>query len=408
MRILHTSDWHLGRSLEGRDRIDEQQDFLIELCDIADKEKVDLILIAGDIFDTSNPSAKAEQLFYQALYDLTQGGRRGVVVIAGNHDNPERLRASNPLADQMGITLIGLPKDDINNTTSSKNRIKTVASGIGWLEIAIAGCDHNAVVIALPYPSEQRLKEMLVDSLDEQAMQRSYSQRVGGFLQERVQHFRADTVNLCTSHLFVRGSKESDSERPIHLGGACTVDKEMLPMDAHYIALGHLHRPQRVGTWDKIRYSGSPLAYSFSEAGHSKGIYLVDCLPGEEALVREVPLTSGRPLVKWDASGGLTQVYKWCEENRDQGAWIDLNIHVSEPLQAQEIKKLREIRPEIIHIRPILPEMTRILKLENRINLPVESIFRQFYYKNYSAEPNEDLVKLFLQLLEDEREEEIS
>lgn len=404
MRILHTSDWHLGRSLEGRDRIEEQQKFIVEICDIADQEQVDLVLIAGDIFDTSNPSAKAEQLFYQGLYDLTQGGRRGVVVIAGNHDNPERLRASNPLADQMGITLIGLPKDNIY-TGFSKNRVKTVASGIGWLEIAIDSCEHHAVIIALPYPSEQRLREMFVESLDEEAMQRSYSQRVGGFLEERVQHFRKDTVNLCTSHLFVRGSKESDSERPIQLGGACTVDKEMLPLEAQYIALGHLHRPQRVGSHGNIRYSGSPLAYSFSEVGHSKSVYLVECLPGAEALVREIPLTSGRPLVKWDAPGGLAQVFKWCEDNRDVEAWIDLSIHVQEPLQAQEIKKLREIRPGIIHIRPILPEMDRVLKLENRINLPVEKIFRQFYYKTYSTEPNEDLVKLFLQLLEDEEEE---
>ena len=178
----------------------------------------------------------------------------------------------------------------------------------------------------------------------------------------------------------------------------------MLPLEAQYIALGHLHRPQRVGSHGNIRYSGSPLAYSFSEVGHSKSVYLVECLPGAEALVREIPLTSGRPLVKWDAPGGLAQVFKWCEENRDVEAWIDLSIHVQEPLQAQKIKKLREIRPGIIHIRPILPEMDRVLKLENRINLPVEKIFRQFYYKTYSTEPM-SLVKLFLQLLEDEEEE---
>ena len=107
-------------------------------------------------------------------------------------------------------------------------------------------------------------------------------------------------------------------------------------------------------------------------------------------------------MVKWDAPGAcrfLNGVKKIGTE-----AWIDLSIHVQEPLQAQKIK-VKEIRPGIIHIRPILPEMDRVLKLENRINLPVEKIFRQFYYKTYSTEPNEDLVKLFLQLLEDEEEE---
>ena len=243
---------------------------------------------------------------------------------------------------------------------------------------------------------------MFVESLDEEAMQKSYSQRVGRFLQERAQYFRKDTVNLCTSHLFVRGSKESDSERPIQLGGACTVDKEMLPLEAQYIALGHLHRPQRVGSHGNIRYSGSPLAYSFSEVGHSKSVYLVECLPGAEALVREIPLTSGG-LGKMGCPRGLSPGFKWCEENSME-AWIDLRF-MYRALTGSGNKKLREIRPGIIHIRPILPEMDRVLKLENRINLPVEKIFRQFYYKTYSTEPNEDLVKLFLQLLEDEEEE---
>lgn len=106
MRVLHTSDWHLGRTLEGRPRLPEQEQFFDELVEIATGEKVQLILVAGDVFDTYNPSAEAEELFYDALERLADGGRRAVVAIAGNHDSPERLHAANPLALKHGISLL--------------------------------------------------------------------------------------------------------------------------------------------------------------------------------------------------------------------------------------------------------------------------------------------------------------
>ncbi|MEG6617571.1 exonuclease SbcCD subunit D [Peptococcaceae bacterium 1198_IL3148] len=406
MRILHTSDWHLGRSLEGRNRLDEQQQFIAEIADIAHREKVDLILIAGDIFDTANPSAAAEQLFYQAIYDLAAGGSRGVVAIAGNHDSPERVRASDPLAEQLGITLLGLPKDQPFISSGSRERVKRLSVGSGWLELAVPGCDHSAVVVTLPYPSEQRLKEILVDKLNEEEMQKSYSERVGAFFKDATQNYRRDTVNLCMSHLFVIGGSESESERPIQLGGACTVEPVMLPATAQYTALGHLHRPQRVAKWEHVRYSGSPLSYSFSEAGQTKAVYIVDCQPGQQARVQEIPLTSGCPLVKWKADQGLNQVLKWCEENRDPNAWIDLTIHVPKPLQAEEIKMLRELRPKLINIRPVLPEMARAMDLTGRESLPVDDLFRQFYQRQNQAEPKEELVQLFLELIQAEREGE--
>jgi exonuclease SbcD len=409
LRILHTSDWHLGRSLEGRDRTDEQEEFIAEMCDIAEKEKVDLILISGDIFDSPNPPAKAEQLFYQGLYELAQGGRRGVIAIAGNHDNPERLKASDPLAEQLGITLLGLPKDQALVSKRSSDGVRRLAAGPGWLEVVVPSCDHSAVIITLPYPSEQRLKEILVEELDEEVLQKNYSERVGAIFRNLTRYYRNDSINLCMSHLFIRGGKESDSERPIQLGGSPTVDTEMLPINAQYIALGHLHRPQRVGALEHARYSGSPLSYSFSEAGQIKVAYLVDCVPGQKAEVREIPLVSGRPLVKWEAQFGLEQVLKWCEENRDPRAWIDLLIYMDKPLSLSEIKQLKEIRPEIINIRPILKnEQAKSIILENRINLPIDQLFRQFYQKNYQIEPSPELIKLFLELLVDEKEGEAS
>jgi len=112
MRVLHTSDWHLGRTLEGRQRLPEQEQFIDQLCDIASSEEVDMVFVADDVFDTSNPAAAAEELYFDALERLSDGGSRAVVVIAGNHDSPDRIRATNPLAAKHGISLIGYPGDD--------------------------------------------------------------------------------------------------------------------------------------------------------------------------------------------------------------------------------------------------------------------------------------------------------
>lgn len=424
MRILHTSDWHLGKTLEGRSRLPEQEAFIAELCQIVRDEQVDLVLVAGDIFDTANPPAAAEQLFYEAVDRLAEGGGRGVVVIAGNHDNPERLCASGPLANRHGITLLGVPADSPvigadmkfpesgtqlresgtgEDTQSEANsKVSIVAGGPSWLELRVPGCDHNAVIIALPYPSEARLKELLVESLDEEALQQAYSARVGRIFAQLAANYRPNTVNLAMSHLFVLGGVESEgSERPINLGGACTVDPAMLPGEAQYIALGHLHRPQKVGGLPvPARYSGSALAYSFSEAGQAKSVVLVDALPGQPAAVREIILSSGYPLVKWQVKGGMEEALRWIEEGRDEQAWIDLELHLAQPLSNEENQRLRSLRPQILNIRPVLPGMDEELVREQRSHLSIAELFRRFFAKQTGGgEPDAELVKLFLELV---------
>ena len=129
MRILHTSDWHLGRSLENISRIDEQRDFISCLTKIVEEEKIDMILVSGDVYDTNNPSTAAEELFYEAVDKLNGKGKRPVIVIAGNHDNPERLCAASPLAYKNGIILLGYPKSDPGKYKIETDNIILVDSG---------------------------------------------------------------------------------------------------------------------------------------------------------------------------------------------------------------------------------------------------------------------------------------
>ncbi|AIQ76004.1 exonuclease sbcCD subunit D [Paenibacillus odorifer] len=386
MRILHTGDWHLGRTLEGRSRQKEQEQFIDELVEIADFHKVDLIMMAGDVYDSVNPPAASEQLFYEAAARLSSGGRP-LVVIAGNHDQPERVSSVSPLVLRQGITLVGLP-------TSEPVTVHAARTG------------EIAKIAALPYPSEARLGELLAGDSGEEELRLAYSARVGKLMQLLGREFTRQTVNLAMSHIYVLGGVESDSERPIQVGGAYTVDPSALSCGAQYTALGHLHRAQRVKGEGMIRYSGSPLAYSFSEAGQAKSVTLIDVAPGGEPTFEEIYLRCGRPLVRWSSTGGLQEVYNWLDEGRDASAFIDLEIRLSEAMSMNDIQRLRKSREGIIHIRPIYPQMELELEQISRSRMPVQELFRKFYQRQTGgAEPEDRLIELFLQLTEEERQQ---
>jgi len=406
MRILHTADWHFGRALEGRDRRFEQTAFIDELCQIVEEKNIDLVLIAGDVYDSVNPPAWAEELFYDALERLAAEGKRGVVVIAGNHDQPERVRAAAPLAYKHGIVLLGLPKETPFVGTAEADdteRVRIIEAGPSWLELALPGTPHHAVIIALPYPSESRLKELISESFTQEEMQQAYSERIGKLLAEYAQKFRTDTVNLVTSHLFVMGGMETESERPIQIGGALTVSPSAFPQNAHYVALGHLHRLQKLSDAPLIRYSGSPLAYSFSEAGQSKAVVIVEAIPGQPVQEEIVYLTSGRPLARWKATEGIAQVEQWLAEGRDAGSWIDLELHVKEAIDPAEFQRLRKLSDDFIKIQRVLVQEGKQDEREQpetkKEELRPDQLFRRFFERKRGVSPDEKVVELFARLM---------
>ncbi|WP_456275924.1 exonuclease SbcCD subunit D [Bacillus sp. AK128] len=384
MRILHTADWHLGKTLEGRSRLEEQAQFMDELVDIVEREKVDVILMAGDVFDTVNPPALAEQLFYEGISRLSNNGNRPISIIAGNHDSPDRLMAAAPLATKQGISIIGFPTVQVQN-------------------IYVPTTDETLKLAGLPYPSESRLAEVLSEINDELALRNKYDERIRGMFEFMSQQFSPHTVNIAMSHLYVQGGSSTDSERPIEVGGAYTVAGTSLPKQAQYVALGHLHRPQMIKRAETIaRYSGSPLAYSFSEAGYTKSVSIIDVVPGGEAQVTEVYLSSGRPLVKWKATEGVAQVHQWLESGKDQGAWIDLEINVTNALSIEEIQRIRKAHAGIIHIRPIFEEELNQAELA-ATNLPIDELFKRFYERQTGgAKLEPELLQVFLELLNEE------
>jgi exonuclease SbcD len=386
MRILHTGDWHLGRTLEGRSRLIEQEAFLDELVQIVKDQQVDLVLMAGDVYDSVNPPAAAEAMFYDAAARLTETGCH-LAVIAGNHDQPERVAAVSPLVARRGISLVGLPVSEA-------------------ITVPVPRTGETAVIAALPYPSEARLSELLAGDADESELRLAYSAKVGILMRQLAGAFRPDTVNLAMSHIYVLGGVESDSERPIQVGGAYTVDPSALDIGAQYTALGHLHRPQAVKGAGLTRYSGSPLAYSFSEAGQAKSVMLLDAVPGKEPILEELYLSSGRPLVRWSCRGGLAEAYRWLEEGRDANAFIDLEISLTEAMALSDIQALRKAHDGIVHIRPVYPGRELQEELVSRESVPVHELFRKFYQRQTGgAEPEEELVELFMSLVSEEEDE---
>ncbi|MCY6371344.1 exonuclease SbcCD subunit D [Clostridium ganghwense] len=402
MRLLHTSDWHLGKSLEGASRMDEQEQFIKDFVDIVQEKNVDMVIISGDIYDNSNPPARAEKMFYRALKEICNNGERLVLVIAGNHDNPERLAAASPLAYEQGVILLGRPKSCAEIGKCGEHKI--LDAGEGFVEVEVNG--EKAVIITLPYPSEKRLNEVLSESIEEEERQKSYSTRVEELLLSLSEKYREDTINLAVSHLFILGGEESDSERQIQLGGSLAVSAVAIPEKAQYVALGHLHKPQKIKGRSNCFYSGSPLQYSKSEVGYTKCCYIVDVKTGEEAVIDKINFKNYKPIEVWKCDS-VEEAIEKCEENCDKEMWVYLEIKTDKYITQEDIKTMKSLKKDILEIRPIIKGKDE--ENEDFYNVKEKSmgeLFEEFYVKQRMVEPSDEIMELFLSIAGEEEGEE--
>ncbi|MDI6618499.1 MAG: exonuclease SbcCD subunit D [Clostridiales bacterium] len=403
MRILHTSDWHLGKTLEGFSRIEEQEKFIDELIGIVRDKKIDLVLIAGDIYDTSNPPAKAESLFYRAIKGITEDKKRGIIIVSGNHDNPERLVAPSPLASNEGIILLGTPRSVINK--GKYGCMDVVDSGEGFIEIELKG--ERAVIITLPYPSERRLNEVFSDEFDQRENQRSYSERVGELFCKLQEKYRDDTINLAISHIYIKGGKTCDSERPIELGGSFAVGADKLPQKAQYIALGHLHKPQRIEyNGLNIMYSGSPLQYSKSEIDYAKSVYIIDVKAGQKPKIERVYLKNYKPIEVWKFNS-IEDAIERCRNDGKRNIWVYIKIKTDRVITPSEMKEMRDLRPDILEIQPDVDGTDEEAAISKDMSeKSMKELFEEFYRSRRQMEPSEELIDLFLKVIQKEGDED--
>jgi exonuclease SbcD len=327
MRILHTSDWHVGKVLKGQSRLDDQIAALAQLVDVARAQRPDLVLVAGDLYDTAAPTPDATRVVTRALSAL-RGIGADVVAIGGNHDNGPALDALRPWAEAAGITLRGAVRGHADeHTLAGQTR-----DGEAWR------------LVALPFLSQRyavRATEMF-DLTAAEAVQ-TYADHVGRLLGRLVEAFAADTVNLITAHLTVVGGKTGGGEREAHTIMEYAVPATVFPSSAHYVALGHLHRAQHVLGPCPIRYCGSPLPVDFGEEENTPSVSIVDVTATTSAKVREVPITAGTPLRT--VRGTVDEL-----STLDTGdAW--LRVYVAEPPRAGLREEVQALLPKALEVR---------------------------------------------------------
>jgi DNA repair protein SbcD/Mre11 len=327
MRVLHTSDWHVGKALRGRSRATEHEAALGEIAGIARREAVDLVIVAGDLFDSATPSPEAERIVYRALLDLAEGGRP-VIVVAGNHDSAQRLGAVAPLSEASGIHVAAA--------------VRPPGDG-GVIDVAAGG--ERAQVALLPFPSQRYVvtADLLLsgDAADAHA---AYADRVVRILGALTERFRADTINLVAAHLMVMGGTMGGGERGAHTVFDYWVPATAFPASAQYVALGHLHRCQRLAGPAPLHYCGSPLQLDFGETANDPAVNLVDVRPGLPADVRTVVLTAGRRLRT--LRGTLPEVIAGGGDAGDD----HLRVVLDEPARAGLADEVRSRLPNTVEV----------------------------------------------------------
>ncbi len=316
MKILHTSDWHLGRALYGRKRYEEFEAFLSWLAGLIEKEEIDVLLVAGDLFDNSTPSNRAQELYYRFLCRVAAARNRQVVVTAGNHDSPSFLNAPKELLKFLDVHVVGCAAD------SPADEL-----------IVLPGPDHEPrlMVCAIPYLRDRDIRTAEAGESSEEKERkiiegiRTHYRMVCDAAKEKRARLNKPVPIVAMGHLFAAGGQtvDGDGVRELYIGSLAQVRTDVFPGCIDYLALGHLHIAQIVGGSDFIRYSGSPLPIGFGEAEQEKSVVLVE-FSGTAPTVTRIPVPRFQELKTlrgdWPALAQSIDVLK----SRGSTAWLEI------------------------------------------------------------------------------------
>lgn len=341
-RVLHTADWHLGKTLNDQPRDEEHELFLNWLLKIIDEGTVDVLVIAGDVFDSANPPQLAQTRYYNFVSQLHKNTNCSLIVTAGNHDSPLQLEAPRQILHALGAHVVGfLPEDPASRL------------------IVLPSPDNPRLVIAaIPFLRDRDLRKGYAgqDASDiQQALTDGIKKRYEETAEAATKWYEKGVPILVTGHLTVMGTSKTDSEREIHIGGLGAVSTDVFPDIFSYVALGHLHRPQTPD--NHVCYSGSPIALSFSEANDTKEVQILDFADGILKTQTPIPVPVFRRLAQirtsWDDlseaisnfspdTGGLET---WVEVVvKDAGFGEDINEAVQSLVAKREFKVLKVLR----------------------------------------------------------------
>ena len=319
MKILHTADWHLGRSLYGRKRYEEFSAFLDWLSQTIEEKKVEILLVAGDVFDTSTPGSRAQELYYRFLYRVAASCCQHVVVIAGNHDSPSLLDAPKELLRALNVHVVGsmakVPEDEV-------------------IVLRTKG-QPRAIVCAVPYLRDKDIRTVEPgETIDDknaklvEGVKNHYAEvcLVAEGKQTEFKNAGSEGIPIIAmGHLFTAGGRtvDGDGVRELYVGSLAHVSEEIFPSSIDYLALGHLHVPQKVGTSEHIRYCGSPIPMGFGEANQEKKVVLVE-FDHSTPLIRELPVPCFQALERMVGTLDAIQAKMGQLKMEGSSAWLEI------------------------------------------------------------------------------------
>jgi exonuclease SbcD len=375
VRIVHTSDWHAGRVWKAVDRLPELGAVLEDLGDFVERERVDLLLMSGDVFDSGAPSAEAERLVFGFFKRIGRAGAR-TVVVAGNHDHPARLEAWGMLAELVNVHAIGRPRR---------------ADAGGVIEVdGLAG--ERAVIACVPFaPASGFVSALELATGDTEARQR-YADSLKAAVAHLAERFRADTINLVVAHTHVEGAVLSGSERQVHVGDQWAAAAQAVPGRAHYVALGHIHKPQRIESAPApTYYAGSPLQLDFGEAGEAKSFAFIDARPRQPVRVERVPYRGGKPLAIVRAS--LVELERDASRLRESG-WLRVTVELASP-DPDINGKVRRLLPNAVSVQVELPEADAPAPMMRASEHRPVDLYRAYHVAQHGAEPESRVIEAF-------------
>ncbi|WP_415396273.1 exonuclease SbcCD subunit D C-terminal domain-containing protein [Sulfurimonas sp. CS5] len=348
MKILHTSDWHLGQSFMGKSREEEHQAFLTWLLKTIEEENINVLIVAGDIFDTGTPPNYALELYYNFLTKLSLSSCENIIITAGNHDSIATLKAPKQLLKALNIHVITSGDENENEVVEVYKKDKL-----------------EGIVCAVPYLRDYVVRQ----SVSAQTMNDKESSLTQGikehynnvYKEALIVSDKKDIPIIATGHLTTVGSKTSDSEREIYIGGTLDIDSDFLSKHFDYVALGHLHINQKVGC-EHVRYCGSPIPLSFSESLSQKKVNIVE-FENKTIKVTELDIPLHRPLLV--LRGDVTSILKDFESVEDKNTWIEVHLNDENPFHANQVIRDKAEELELILLAVKIDKTEKALHKED-------------------------------------------
>ena len=407
MRILHTGDWHIGAKTDDLDRFEEQKDALKQIVEISARYNVDMVIIAGDIYENIVPSAEDEELFYKTVVELSRNGDCAVVAIAGNHDDPKRLSNANVFADKFGIYLVGYIDEISVDKSRTDTNIFATDSGTGYIEFQKKD-GEKCVVALLPFPSFYRYKTV-------KKQNETIQDKIAEWLNAGTSHFRDDTVNITVAHLTSYGIDLDPEEYLSYTTLSNTygyVDQKIFHNKAHYTALGHIHKTTTVNKEKNIFYSGSLINQFFSVNNDVPTNVIIADIDntGVKNIIRQ-PLNV--KLLKKFTVSSVAEAHKVLSQNPENLVKIIIenvdntdeeidNSEYTPYITMSDVKALRKEHPNLVTLSVITNQAKQSSIVDSKKNLTNSEIFDNFVKHKTGSLPEPKVKELFLSLMSED------